>query len=120
VKKILFFAFFFMLSYASQAQELAVKSKGNPGLFGKFKALKITLFSQKSSTNLIGPQAKNIMPWQKRIKVGSPVEINPSEENQSGPKSKNAKPDDLHSPKTSSKATYREPRSMRARKRWIH
>jgi hypothetical protein len=109
-----------MLSFGSQAQELAVKSKANPGLFGKFKALKISLFSQKASTNLMGPQAKNKMPWQKRIKVGSPVVINPSEENQHGPKSKNAKPDDLHSPKTSSKATYKEPRSMRARKRWIH
>ena len=109
-----------MLSITSQAQELAVKSKANPGLFGKLKAFKISIVSQKSSTNLMGPQAKNKMPWQKRIKVGSPVEINPLEENQSGPKSKNAKPDDLHSPKTSSKATYREPRSMRARKRWIH
>jgi len=120
VKKILFFAFFFMLSIAIQAQELAVKSKANPGLFGKLKAFKTSIVSQKASTNLMGPQAKNKMPWQKRVNVGSPLEINPSERNQSGPRSKNAKPDDLHPTKTSSKASYREPRSMRARKRWIH
>jgi hypothetical protein len=109
-----------MISIAVQAQELTVKSKANPGLFGKLKALKISIVSQKTSTNLMGPKAKNIMPWQKRVIVGSPLEINPSEGNQSGPRSKNVKPDDLHTPKTSSKASYREPRSMRAKKRWIH
>ncbi|MFM7629268.1 MAG: hypothetical protein ACKO44_07095 [Algoriphagus sp.] len=120
MKQILFFAFFFMLSLAIQAQELAVKSKATPGLFGKLKAFKISIVSQKASTNLIGPQAKNKMPWQKKVKEGSSLVINPSEGNQSGPRSKNAKPNDLHPPKTSSKASYREPKSMRARKWWIH
>lgn len=109
-----------MLSIAIQAQELAVKSKANPGLFGKLNPFKISIVSQKASTNLMGPQAKNKIPWQKSITVGSPLEINPSEGNQSGPRSKNAKPDEVLSPNTSSKASYREPRSMRARKRWIH
>lgn len=120
MKQNLFFAFFFMLSLAIQAQELAVKSKATPGLFGKLKAFKISIVSQKASTNLIGPQAKNKMPWQKKVKEGSSLVINPSEGNQSGPRSKNAKPIDLHPPKTSSKASYREPKSMRARKWWIH
>jgi len=60
VKKNLFFAFFFMISIAVQAQELTVKSKANPGLFGKLKALKISIVSQKTSTNLMGPKAKNM------------------------------------------------------------
>ena len=109
-----------MLSIAIQAQELAVKSKANPGLFGKLKAFKISIVSQNASKNFMGPQAKNKMPWQKRVNVGLPLEINPSEGNQTGPKSKNTKPNEVLSPNTSSKASYREPRSMRARNRWIH
>ncbi|MFN5332332.1 MAG: hypothetical protein ACK5B5_06465 [Bacteroidota bacterium] len=120
MKKILFVAFFFMVSIAIQAQELPVKSKGNPGLFGKLKALKISIVSQNASTNLMGPKAKNKMPWQKRVNVSSPLQLNPSEGNQNGPRTKNAKPGDVLSPNTSSKASYREPRSMRPRKRWIH
>jgi hypothetical protein len=102
------------------AQEISPSFKAKNGLFGKFKVLKIPFVTQSSKPELKGPKAKNQSPWANNLEKGSPIEFTSGESEFTGPKSKNANPWDPQHPKTNSKASYVEPKSMRPRKRWIH
>ena len=102
------------------ALEISPGLKAKNGLFGKFKALKISFVTQSSKLEPIGPKAKNKSPWAKNLEKGSPIEFTSREPELTGPKSKNAKSSRKKEPKVSTKAAYQEPKSMRPRKRWIH
>lgn len=102
------------------AQEISPSLKAKNGLFGKFKALKISFVTQSSNLEPKGPKAKNKSPWAKSLEKGSPIAFTSGEPELTGPTSKNTKPNRKKEPKVSTKAAYQEPKSMRPRKRWIH
>ena len=119
-KKICFFLLALSLAYMGYAQEISPSLKAKNGLFGKFKALKISFVTQSSTLEPNGPKAKNKSPWAKNQEKGNPIEFISGEPELTGPKSKNPKSSRKKEPKVSTKAAYQEPKSMRPRKRWIH
>lgn len=76
---------------------------------------------QRDSTRqLKGPKAKNQVPGLQKSGTGESLVVIKRDDSKKGLKSKNANPWDPQLPKTTSKASYLEPKSMKPRKRWFH
>uniref|UniRef100_UPI0040487496 hypothetical protein n=1 Tax=Algoriphagus sp. TaxID=1872435 RepID=UPI0040487496 len=120
MKKISFFLVAVSLASLSFAQDMSSSPKVKNGLFGKFKAVKITIATQSRELSEKGPRAKNKVPQRKRFENRASNLVVFDQTPPKGPRSKNSKPGKQKELKVATKAVYQEPKSMRPRKRWLH
>jgi hypothetical protein len=120
LKKVAFFLFAVSIIFQGFAQEVPTGLKTKNGYFKKFSSIKFTLIQRDSTGPLKGPKAKNQFPWEQKSTSGESLVVTKGNDSKKGLKSKNANPWDPQLPKTNSKASYEEPKSMKPRKRWFH
>lgn len=120
MKKLTLFISAFAISTLAFSQEMMIGPKFKNATVGKVQGPKITLVHESNPAKLKGPAAKNTEVWMsqpsKKMKVGFRDTI----DNPKGLQAKNSNPWDKKPVKVDSKAVYEEPKSMRAKKSWIH
>jgi hypothetical protein len=120
LKKISFFLVAVSLASLGFAQDMSSSPQVKNGLFGKFKAVKITIATQPRELSEKGPRAKNKISQRKEIENGASSLVILDQATSKGPSSKNSTPGTKKEPKVATRAAYQEPKSMKPRKRWIH
>jgi hypothetical protein len=120
LKKVVFLLFAISVIFQGFAQEVPTGLKTKNGYFKKFSSIKFTLMQRDSTGQLKGPKAKNQVPGSQKSGTGESIVVTKGNDSKKGLKSKNANPWDPQLPKTNSKASYVEPKSIKPRKRWFH
>jgi len=120
LKKVVFFLFALCVIFQGFAQEVPTGLKTKNGYLKKNSSIKFTLMQRDSTGQLKGPKAKNQVPGSHKSGTGESLVVIKGNDSKKGLKSKNANPWDPQHPKTNSKASYVEPKSMKPRKRWFH